>query len=535
LAVDTASIDAIFAAYSRDDGPGCALGVVEGGRLAYARGYGVANLEYGVAIRPSSVFHVASVSKQFTAFALGLLVADGRLSWQDPVRRYVPELGLCAEGVRLRHLALHTSGLRDQWDLLELAGWRDGDVKTNQDVLALAARQRVLNFAPGTQHLYSNTGYTLLALVVERVSGQTFAAFCAERIFVPLGMTRSHFHDDHRTVVPGRAYAYRALPGGGHRLDIPDYDTVGATSLFTSVEDLGRWAAHLRRPAFGTAVVEEMSRPGALDDGTPLEYGLGLRIALDGARRTVGHSGLDNGYRAQLTWYPDDDVAVIVLANAAAIDPQALAARVARAWLGDAPPPDVALAANPAPPPGLPAGARPCDGLYWNAERALALTVGRDGADLLVAATGLSAIRLRAVGDGLYESDGPARQVRCEPALAAVPDRLSLAEGSEGPIAFAHEPAVAPAAEALQAYAGRYRASELGAECTLEVRGDRLVWVRPRFPEEALSALVADAFAADPGTSLVFERSPSGEVGAFLLFTRRVWRLRFERYAFPAT
>ena len=206
----------------------------------YLRGYGMANFEYDIPITPSSVFHVASVSKQFTTFAVSLLVADGEVAWEDDIREYVPEVPDFGQVITLRHLANHTSGIRDQWDLLGMAGWRfEADVITQGDVLDITSRQTALNFPVGSEYLYSNTGFTLLAVVVERVSGQTLKEFTQERIFEPLGMSGTHFHDDHNTIVPNRAYGYAAVRGGGYRISIPDFDVVGG-SMVAVQENMAR-------------------------------------------------------------------------------------------------------------------------------------------------------------------------------------------------------------------------------------------------------------------------------------------------------
>ena len=187
-------VDQVFARWDRPDTPGCAVSVMRDGSLVYAHGYGSANLEYDIPITPSSVFHVASISKQFTAMAVALLVSEGRVSWDDDIRRYVPEVPDFGSPITLRHLAHHTSGLRDQWSLLRMAGWRwEEDVVRQADVLDVTSRQRALNFEPGAEFLYSNTGYTLLAVVVRRVTGQSLRQFTEARIFAPLGMTATGF------------------------------------------------------------------------------------------------------------------------------------------------------------------------------------------------------------------------------------------------------------------------------------------------------------------------------------------------------
>ena len=214
-------IDAVFAKWDNTRSPGCAVAVSRSGQIVFARGYGMSNLEHDVPITPDSIFHVASISKQFTAACVQLLALDGKLSWTDDVRRYVPELPDYGKTITLAHLVHHTSGLRDQWDLLHLADWRDDDLITEADVLTIAARQRTLNFAPGEEYLYCNTGFTLLGVVVKRVSGQSLRDFAATRIFAPLGMRDTHFHSDHTEVVRGRTSAYEPRPEGGWAISIP--------------------------------------------------------------------------------------------------------------------------------------------------------------------------------------------------------------------------------------------------------------------------------------------------------------------------
>ncbi|HKP28817.1 MAG TPA: serine hydrolase domain-containing protein, partial [Gemmatimonadales bacterium] len=191
------AVDSVFKQYDKTDSPGCSLGVYRDGRIIYARGYGMANLELGIAISPRSVFDIGSTSKQFTAFAIGLLVKDGKLSLDDPIRKHIPELGPYADVIKLGDLVHHTSGLRDYLTLMYLAGFRFDDVTDDQDALNLIVKQKAANFPPNSEWLYSNTGYFLLSQVVKRVSGQTLREFGSTRIFGPLGMTETHFHDDH--------------------------------------------------------------------------------------------------------------------------------------------------------------------------------------------------------------------------------------------------------------------------------------------------------------------------------------------------
>ncbi len=336
-AAQAAAIDSAFAPWDEPDGPGAAVAVVRDGRTVFSRGYGSAQLEYRVAVTPSTPFHVASVSKQFTAFAVALLAREGRLDWDDDVRDHLPELPDLGARITLRQLATHTSGVRDQWELLAMAGWRLDDVITRDQILALMARQEELNFEPGREHLYSNMGYSLLAEVVERVAEMEFGRFLEDRVFVPLGMNRTHVHDDHTHVVPGRAYSYRPAGQGRWQNAVLSYANQGATSLFTTAEDLARWLGEMEEPQVGDdALWDEMRTPAVLTDGDTVGYGLGLSVGSYRGLRTVGHGGADAGFRSQLLHFPDQGLGVVVMGNASSFNSGGMARRVAELFLEEA-------------------------------------------------------------------------------------------------------------------------------------------------------------------------------------------------------
>ena len=210
-----AKVDGVFREYDRSDSPGCALGVYQDGKIVYERGYGMANLELGVANSPQTVFDIGSTSKQFTAFSIHLLAREGKLSLDDDIRKWVPEVPSYGPKITIRHLLHHTSGLRDYIEIMSLQGIQEEDLTTDADALAAIARQKAPNFPPGQEYLYSNTGFFLLSVVVKRASGESLRDFAAERIFGPLGMRHTQFNDSHTRIVPNRATGY--VPGG-HRI-----------------------------------------------------------------------------------------------------------------------------------------------------------------------------------------------------------------------------------------------------------------------------------------------------------------------------
>ena len=324
-------VDKVFAKWARADSPGCALGIYQGGQVVYKRGYGMEDLNEDVRITPGTVFHVASMSKQFTAASIVLLAQQGKLSLDDDVRKYIPELPDFGSKITIRNLVHHTSGLRDQWALLQLAGWRySKDLITDEDVMSMMTRQKELNFKPGERHVYSNTGYTLMGLIVKRVSGMTLREFTTNNIFLPLGMTHTHFRDDHAEILKHNAVGYEQELGKPFEISITNFDTVGATSLQTTVEDLQLWDENFYHPKLGgDAFVQQMLERGKLNNGEQLDYAFGLVLGKYKGLPTVDHAGGDAGYRSDMTRFPEQHFSVAVLCNSAETDPTGLVRQVA--------------------------------------------------------------------------------------------------------------------------------------------------------------------------------------------------------------
>lgn len=282
--------------------------VTRDGEVVYTNGYGSANLEYNALITDKTAFHVASLSKQFTVFAILLLERDGKLSLKDDVRKYLPDLPDFGKNMTLKHLANHSSGLRDQWDLLAMSGVRLDDVITQDHVMKLISNQKELNFKPGEKYLYCNTGFTLLAEVIRKVSGKSFADFTRDRIFEPLGMKNTHFYNDHTELVPSRAYSYKEEDGRFLKSTL-SYATVGATGLSTTAEDFAAWALNFENLAVGD---EEMVKNMNKDR---FGFALGQFSGKYNGMPNFFHSGSDAGYRAYFIRLPKERISVAVFSN----------------------------------------------------------------------------------------------------------------------------------------------------------------------------------------------------------------------------
>ncbi len=350
-AAQSARIDSVFATYSVPGSPGCAVGVYRGGTIAFARGYGLADLQHAAPITPRTPFTTGSLSKQFTAASVLWLAREGKLSLDDPVRRHVPELDPMHDAgpVTVRQLIHHTSGMRDWWALVDLAGMRFDDGYRPDDVLALAARQKALNFPPGSAYAYSNTSYIVLGMIVERVSGVSLRAFADSVFFRPLGMPVTRFLDDHTELIPGRAAAY-APRGGGYALSVWANDLVGQGGVVTTLEELQRWDENFYTGRVGgEAFVRAMEVPGRLATDSALTYAYGVSVDTWRGVREVSHTGATGGFRSVLFRYPAQHTSVALLCNVSTANTTALGHRVAEIVLGPALSPAVrAPAAAPA-------------------------------------------------------------------------------------------------------------------------------------------------------------------------------------------
>jgi CubicO group peptidase (beta-lactamase class C family) len=332
----SAHADKLFAAWDKPDSPGAAAAVLKDHNIIFKKGYGSAQLEYEIPITPATTFHVASVSKQFTAFSIVKLAQEGKLSLDDDIRKYLHEVPDFGKTITIRHLVHHTSGLRDQWELLAIAGWRLDDVITKEHILNLVKHQKELNFDPGDKYLYCNTGYTLLAEIVKRVSGQSFPEWTKENIFIPLGMNHTHFHDDHERIVKNRAYSYAPVEGGRFKKRILSYANVGATSLFTTAEDLLKWADNFfTKRLGGPEAITLMEQQGVLNNGEKISYAFGVGVGEYKGLKIISHSGGDAGFRSHLLLFPEQKTAIVVLSNHGGLNPSRLARQIADIFLKD--------------------------------------------------------------------------------------------------------------------------------------------------------------------------------------------------------
>ena len=515
----TAQIDRIFA-FASNTSPGCAVAVDRNGRTLVSKAYGMANLEYDVPLTPNTIFEAGSVSKQFTAASVLLLQQDGKLSLEDPIAKYFPELPDYAKAISIRQMLNHTSGLRDWGAVVAVAGWPRGTrTYTHVHVLDIIAKQQSLNYEPGAEYLYSNSNYNLAAMLVERVSGMTFSEFTRARLFQPLGMNSTSWRDDYTRIVKRRATAY-ARAGTSWRQQMPFENVYGNSSLLTTVGDLTIWNRNFWQPAIGGAdFTRQMETRGVLNDRTTIPYALGLVVDSSRGHPRVSHDGATAGYRASLVRYPEQGLSIALLCNASAANPVSLANQVATVFLpAQLPAVGEAAAAGATAALPTPESLRTRVGVYREvrtgepmrfAVRDSVIEFGRAGRIRPMSATTF------AFGAGRVELTGPKSL------------RIILTDGDV--FDFVQEAEWTPTPADLAQYTGTYTSDEAETTFTLEVKNGALTVVDRYGRGVPLVPHYKDGFVSAQNTILVFRRDRSGKVNAVSFGLGRVRDLRFHR------
>jgi len=510
-----AKVDQIFAQWNRSS-PGCTVAASSDGKKTLAKAYGMADLEHEIPNTPDTIFEAGSVSKQFTAAAVLLLAQDGKLSLDDSIRKFLPELPAYTAPITIRHILTHTSGLRDWGNIVAVAGWpRSSRVHTHAHVLDVLARQRSLNFEPGTRWSYSNSGYNLAAIIVDRVSGMSLAEFTKTRIFEPLGMTRTSWRDDYTRVVKNRAIAYSRAADGFHT-NMPFENVYGNGGLLTTVGDLLRWNQNFVTPKVGGAeFVRLQLEKGRLRDGRPHNYAMGLGIESYNGLPVVQHAGATAGYAAMLLRFPEQRLSVAVLCNAAMADAPAprYAAAVADLYLKGALSSSDSKAKHTLTRDEIAA----VRGLYRNVETSVPLRIIEEKGGM----------RLRN-GPQLKPTSGTVFTYASSKLELTSPGHVRVTDAFGSDDRFERVDRATPTPSELAQFSGTYVSDEAETTFTVAVEGTSLVLHRRPDATLELAPIYADVFDGPMGT-IIFRRDSSGRPVALSVVDDRVWDLRFER------
>ncbi len=522
---DTLSrVDSVFASVNNQSGPGCSVGIGRDGAAPILRAYGSASLEFGVPNSASTRFEAASVAKQFTAAAIGILAKQGKLSLDDDVRRYIPEMPVYSKPITLRHLLDHTSGVRDQWDLLWLTGGHDDDATEDEDVLSLIFKQRALNFVPGTEHVYSNSGYTLLRLVVRKVSGVSLREFADKNIFAPLGMSSTNFLDDRFEPQKGVATGYRHARSQAWSPSPYLFDTYGPGGIFTTAADMLKWYESLKSPLYDA----QLLRRDVLANGDTIPYAMGLDFGTYRGHRYVGHGGNDLGANAYGMRFVDKGLSVVALCNAREIDAYTMSRRLADVFL---PRPASSTATS------VPVAATPIQlsaaqlsrfaGLYFNP-----LTLATRKVDVrngkLVWARGDGTSLDATAPDRFRFPPGTPAELFFPERQSGKPQEMQLISGSSITRYYAGEPFVSPRG-GMKEYAGDYYSSEIETLWHISVKDGSIHFATLGSWGFDAQPIFRDAFAIPDAVIVRFTRDARGRITGLVTDMPRTRGVRFEK------
>ncbi|MET0623273.1 MAG: serine hydrolase [Pyrinomonadaceae bacterium] len=535
-------VDAFLSQWDKNDMPGGAVGVVKDGRLVYKRGFGMANLDYDVPNSPSTRFNLASVSKPFTAFSIALLAQQGKLSLDDDIRKYVPEIPKYDETVTIRHLIHHTSGIREYEALVRFGGLDTDNVYSPKAILNMLARQKSLSFKPGAKYQYSNSGYFLMGIIVERVSGKSLRAFAEENIFKPLGMKNTLYFDNRFEVVKNRAHGYVVGPDKSIRARSSLFDLVGAGGVLTTVEDLSLWVQNFYEPKVGNKeLISLLTTPGILNGGEKQNYAFGFWRGEYKGLPIMRHSGNMSGYRAQILSVPEQNFTVIALSNNSTILPSAIVNKLADIYLeGQLKPvaPSQKGVAETLPSAiALPEKeAQRYAGIYANPEtgRVFKLSL-KDGklvnSGLLsneIPVTPISENRLLLVaGTDVTELNPVFNQ------SGAISEIRILTKSGKADVFVPVKPPL-DSPQQLSEYAGTYYSDEFDADYNISLKGNSLSLQIGETLNPTLTAAYADVFTTAGGQiNLSFTRDDKGKIAGFVfnsaLDDREVKGVTFKR------
>jgi CubicO group peptidase (beta-lactamase class C family) len=511
-------VDQLFAAFEKPGSPGCSVGIIRNSSFVYKKSFGYASLEFGVPLTPESVFYVASVSKQFTAASVVLAAEQGYLSLDDDVHKYLPELPDYGHSVTLRQMLHQTSGFRDFFDLIELAGGKPADIGSAADILKLIVRQKRLNNVPGAEWNYSNSNYLLLAEVVQRASRKSLAQFAAENIFQPLGMKHTLFFDDNTLVVPNRAAAYDPGKNGKFLVDwSTSYDLVGGGGLMSTVDDLLLWDRNFSADKLGKGtLVQQLESRGVLNDGNQINYAMGLILGEYRGQPTAEHSGANFGYRSEYLRFPQQRFSAIVLCNLSSAGTVGLAHQIADLYLQG----DLAPVSATHVPSGFP-GAETFAGTYLDPQTKTIYKFTAEGGNLM----GWGETLQRVAANQYYDLQGD------NMTFANNNGFMHLTLPIPGEVYFSGDrlqPLHLSAAE-LSNFMGSFHSEELDTTYTLSVEGGRLRVKVPNNPLIPLDAAGPDEFYSSDLGDFVFHPDADHRVSAFSLSTQASRGIVFEK------
>lgn len=532
------AVDELFSEWSNTNSPGCAVAVIKNGQIIHKRGYGMADLEHDIPIRPSSVFYIGSVSKQFVAACMLLLDEQGKIDLDADVRTYIPEFPDYGHKISIRNLIHHTSGVRDNLTLWELAGRSHLEEIPEEEIFDMICRQKELNFEPGTRYMYSNSCYFLMSIIVERVSGLSLREYADKHIFQPLGMKNSIFGDNNRRIIRNRAFAYGQNPDGSFNSMLMRFDLVGSGGLYSTVEDLFLWDQNLYHNKIGTrgqAFITDMLTNGKYKDGSTVDYAFALVNGTYKGLQTISHSGALGGYRAFFIQFPKQKFSVIILSNFELFKPQQLAEKVADIYLADqvqvsqktkqkkqAPPKIISISEK---------HLAAVQGQYWNPEIGFPLKVYMKADTLRYYEEGLGERSLLPTGMRQFVLSGMNNRasIHFHPATKEQPMQLGIHMDGQEVIRADYIEVSTPTKTEMMKLVGSYYSPELDTRYQIKLVDKQLFLKLKNQGWKSMRRIKEGLYTQASVGQFNFNVNKQGKIAGFRLDAGRVKNLKFSR------
>ena len=520
-------IDSLFTEWNTPNHPGGAIAVMKDGKTIFSQAYGLASLEYLVPNSTGTIFNTGSVSKQFTAMGIVRLEEEGKLSFDDDIRKYIPELPDFGEKITIRHMLHHTSGLRSLHTLFGLAGWRDDDSRTNADLNRIILNQEDLNFSPGSEYLYCNTGYMLMVNIIENVTGEVFKEWMHENIFSALNMPQTYVEDLYSRVVPNNATSYYGSDNFERAVEYWGY--VGSGNMHSTTADLLTWLSNFSHPQKGwESSFQKMQTVDLLTDGSENDYAFGVIVDKHLGRKRIQHGGSIGGFRAFVATYPEEELSIVALTNFSAGSPGGHSNQIAEIILGKN---DVEAA---------PKSAfksiylstetlAKFEGTYWDNKAKSMQKVQLKNDTLRYSGSGRERVLVPTSSNTFKLLDVPA-DVEVKFETAAKKDQLLVSvEGSSQRI-FDKVEHPEFKEENLKEYVGEYYSTEVETTYTISVKDGKIELYQARHGLIPAKVLFKDVLTADYPTNVVqFVRDSKGKVTGILITNGRVRNAWFKK------
>jgi len=529
-------IDSLFISWNQPNHPGGSVGIMKDGKVIFSRAYGLASLEYLVPNTPDTRFNIASVSKQFTCMGIVLLHFQGKLSLDDDVRKHLPELPVFEDTITFRHLIHHTSGMRSLHALLGMAGWRGDDARTNEDLFRFMKNQKDLNFKPGEEYLYCNTGYMLMADIIERITEKKFAVWMYDNVFEPLGMINTYVEDDYRRVVPVNATSYHGSANQGFSRSVEYWGYVGSGNIHSTTNDLLVWLANYYDPQTGwEEAFQIMHTQGILNNGDTLDYAFGININKYKEEKRISHDGSIGGYRSIVQAFPDQKLNIAVLTNFSSSDVGSKLNRIS----------DILLKLDADPEPKLiTAGSissRPMSsddlvkycGQYWNEKSRYTRKIHLRDDTLRYYRPESAESNLLPLGENTFQMVDVAYEIKVS--FNILPNKrkvMMVKVEDDDPIISESFTPPEITVELLSSYTGRYYSPELDTHYSLYVQGDSiLMGNHSRHGDFKINIIREDDLSGASGvfSEIKVKHNKKKRINGLLVSNGRVRNLWFEK------